>query len=186
MKRSSPTDLLARLAGLGALVVLIAAGCNNPSAPAGVCKESRECAAGTGVCRNGVCTQVTCANMPTACMAGEMCNTTTNQCVPGEAMFKPCKVSTDCAPGTGVCRNMKCTVTPCADTAPCQGDELCVMSQCTPPAKATSGHSLAAGGSVSTSSKHIHIGLTGQGRAVGASSSSKHKQVTGATSLMRR
>jgi len=36
------------------------------------------------------------------------------------------------------------------------------------------------------SAKHIHIGLTGQGRAVGSSTSTAHKHTTGATAVMSR
>jgi len=181
-------SVLFLLAAIG--IALSAAGCGKVLNTK-KCAASIDCAPAKNVCRNGACVSVSCSNAGgsgTACQAGEMCDLSggAGMCVPGMTIFGPCKISTDCAPGTGVCRDMKCAITPCGAGAACLGDEMCVASQCAPPPKGTTAHTIAAGGSVSMSSAHIHISLTGQGKAVGASSSSQHKAVTGATSLMRR
>ena len=100
-----------------------------------------------------------------------------------------CKADSDCTLGTGVCRNGSCTVVPCTSMAQCMAGEACTNSMCTSasqPQAPVKGVTVASGGGVSTSGKHIHISLTGQGRGVGTSTSSQHKSVAGGTSVMGR
>src|SRR5579871_4580182 len=158
----------------------LVAGCHTTAPQGTPCSTSTDCMNQT-VCRSGMCAQVPCSQTM-ACMAGETC--TAGMCVPSSGMN--CTKSSDCPPAVGVCRMMKCAQVPCSVTMPCLGDEQCVGGNCRAPAPETPGHTLAAGGSVSTSGKHIHIGLTGQGRAVGTGTSAQHSHTTGATSVMRR
>lgn len=171
-----------RLCSVVALVfALLTTGC--PSTPR--CQQSIDCTDGASVCRGGYCRQVPCATDQAQCLAGETCHPVSGKCVPGLPELA-CTTSGDCPPGNGVCRGGRCTVVPCGEAAPCHGDELCQIGQCAPPPPATPGQTLAAGGSVSTSGEHMHIGVTGQGRAVGSGASSEHQHTTGATSVMRR
>ena len=168
---------------LGLAAVLLAAACQG-SAQQPACKTSADCALGTGVCRDEKCGPTPCgASMK--CGVSEMCDAK-GMCVPLQETARPCKTSTDCPAGSGVCRSGKCTRTPCSGGTACVGDELCAAGQCAPPAKGTPGRTFAAGGAVSTSGKHIHVGLTGQGRAVGPGESAAHRHMGGATSVMGR
>ncbi len=149
--------------------------------PPATCQKDADCASGT-LCRDKLCKPVTCsASAP--CTAGEICDSG------GHCKIAPsCQADADCPSGTGVCRDNLCGPVACPPT--CSTGETCTSGQCvastTPTTPATTSHTLAAGGSVSTSSKHIHIGITGQGRAVGASSSSTHQHVGGATAVLGR
>lgn len=181
------------LAAFVSAAVACSVACTSPTPIAPItCNSSADCAANTGVCRSGSCTPTTCsASAP--CLAGEAC--TAGMCVPAKGT--PCTLNTDCPSGTGVCRNKICTVVLCSAKAPCTGDEICNAAsctgqeicptgQCTAPTKASPGFTLSAGGAVSQSNQHIHIGLTGQGRAIGNGASPQHTTTTGATSVMRR
>lgn len=172
-----------------ALASIAIAGCHT-SPPAGgsdggtTCSQSSDCN-GNGVCRNGMCTNAPCS-LAIPCQAGEMC--VNNICQVGTSP-KACQLDTDCPPGTGVCRMMVCTLVACAEATPCQSGELCLSGKCAPGTAMKAGvpgHNISSGGSISMSSKHIHIGLTGQGRAVGKGASATHSHTTGATSVMQR
>ncbi len=171
--------------GIRASVLVAAAlligGCHTTAPQGASCMVSADCAAGTGVCRGGTCTPTPCADS-SKCNSDETC--TNGMCAPSTGT--KCAQDTDCPPSQGVCRNGLCSQVPCGSTMACLGDEQCVSGKCAAPTKGTPGRTLAAGGSVSTSGKHIHIGLTGQGRAVGTGSSPQHTHTTGATSVMRR
>ena len=167
--------------------LMLFAGCHT-TAPSGTgtpCKVDGDCAAGTGVCRGGMCIGVPCT-VSAMCSAGEAC--TGGMCTVSAPAI--CKSDSDCTTGTGVCRVGTCAPVACAEATPCSGTEMCVMGQCqagsTPVTKGAPGHTLAAGGGVSTSGAHIHIGLTGQGRAVGPGASAEHKHLGGATAVLGR
>lgn len=171
-----------RAVAAAGLLALAAAGCHtSPPGPTNTpCTSSAACV-GKGVCRDAVCTPVPCSS-GTMCKPDEMCDAK-GMCAPG----RNCTKSTDCPPGTGVCRNGACGKVPCTAMMPCMMGESCTMGQCGPPvAKGTPGSTRAAGGGVSTSAKHIHIGLTGQGRPVGPGGSAAHKHTGGGTSVMQR
>src|SRR5262245_4974984 len=160
------TTNLSGLAITSTVLVLSVAACQT-TAPAGTgttgtpCMSSGDCTTANGVCRNMMCAPQPCgASNP--CMAGEDC--VDGMCAPTKGT--PCKIDTDCPPGSGVCRDLLCKKVPCGPTMPCPGEELCLMNSCAPATKASTSSTLAAGGSVSTSAQHIHVGLTGQGRAV--------------------
>jgi hypothetical protein len=163
-----------------ALAALAAGGCNKGSPPG--CHVSSDCA--TGVCRGGNCSNVPC-NAMMACQSNEKC--VNGACTP-QGQSQPCKMTSDCPKGSGVCRQGLCINVPCTPMQPCLNGETCVMGQCgaAMAGGGTPGHTLAAGGAVSTSGKHIHIGLTGQGRAVGPGASPSHQHITGATAVMGR
>ena len=176
-------------AGCLALTSLAAAGCHT-SPPAGgsdggaSCSQSSDCN-GNGVCRNGACTNAPCS-LAIPCQAGEAC--VNNMCQLGNGP-KACQSDSDCPSGTGVCRMMTCTLVACAEATPCPNGELCLNGKCAPGTAMKAGvpgHNISSGGSIAMSSKHIHIGLTGQGRAVGKGSSANHSHTTGATSVMQR
>jgi Cys-rich repeat protein len=145
------------------------------------CTRNDDCAKDPNglFCVSGAC--VMCA-ADKDCPEGKICES--SKCTPRKDT--PCKVSTDCPAGAGVCRNGVCTQAACEPDGTCPTGEICVEGKCKAGIKGTYGRTLAAGGVLSKSSKHIHLGLTGQGRAVGSSTSSGHKHTTGATSVMQR
>jgi hypothetical protein len=169
----------------GALLLLAAAGCQSSSQtpPPPACKVDTDCPVGAGVCRAGTCNQVSCT-VASMCGPGEICSG--GACVAGMPPMT-CNASSDCPPASGVCRDGVCVSIPCGEAMTCKVGEQCVAGMCKPGGdKGVPGHTLAAGGSVSTSDKHIHIGLTGQGRAVGPGASATHHHIGGATAVMGR
>ena len=163
-------------------------GCGSSATPA-PCKVSSDCPGGTMVCRGDKCSQVAC-NPMVQCGPGEVCDVGKGMCVPlPNPMGRPCKISVDCPVGQ-VCRAATCGKVPCGANMPCGKDETCVSGVCAPGGgggpKVGPGTTLSAGGGVASSGKHIHIGITGQGRAVGPSTSGKRSHVGGATKPLHR
>ncbi len=118
----------------------------------------------------------------TRCPVGEAC--TQGACAP---MVHTCQSTPQCPAEAGVCRNGRCQVVTCADTRGCAAGEICRANACALDTRAVSGHTLAAGGSISTSPRHIHIGLSGQGRGVGISKApSGRTHLGGSTVVLER
>ena len=187
-----------RLTGWLLFGVLAMAGCPS-STPPGGCKTTADCAAGTGVCRDSKCAPAPC--VMGNCMAGESCDPS-GMCKPvggGDMAMQAgsdagggtdgggggCMTNKECV-GKGVCRAMKCADVPCGPLVACFGDELCVGGKCAPAAKPGNSRTFAAGGTVSTNGKHIHIGITGQGRAIGPGDNGKHSHNAGAPAVLGR
>ncbi len=96
--------------------------------------------------------------------------------------------SSGCVDDTGCKERETCVAKVCVarcPKAPCADGQLCVRGACVTMPE-TAGRTLSAGGGISSSAGHIHVNLTGQGRATGTSGGVGHTVQAGATSVLQR
>lgn len=96
--------------------------------------------------------------------------------------------SSGCVDDTGCKERETCVAKVCVarcPKAPCANGKLCVRGACVTMPE-TTGRTLSAGGGISSSTGHIHVNLTGQGRATGTSDGVGHSVQAGATSVLQR
>lgn len=107
-------------------------------------------------------------------------------------LLLPCCIlnssSSGCVDDTGCKERETCVAKVCVakcPKSPCGDGKLCVRGTCVTMPE-TTGRTFSAAGGISSSTGHIHVNLTGQGRATGTSGGVGHTVQAGATSVLQR